>query len=654
MSVILEVFRRSAFVLVSFGAMTPLFAEPQVATPDRQRAAANALRASCTGCHGEKRQRAELNIERALTERPLVRNLEVWENVYERVRSRQMPPEDEDPLEADERAAILRFIEEDMRKFDYSGIRDPGYENARRLTHHEYESSIRDLFGVDVDVIALLPSELKVTSGFDNSANSLFLHSTLVEKYLGVAERVVDLVFREGAGEAERRAIESVFGEAWDRIPEGGEAAERAFREILARVVPRAFRRPMRETEDDELVRVFRVATAAGLDFRSATKKGLEALLVSPYFLFRLEAAGKVGEDQPVEGFDLASRLSYFVWASMPDRELFESARRGDLREGESLDHEIERLLRDSRSRSLGDLFAAQWLGFEHVGSRVRPDPIDNPFMTDSLMLSMQAESARFFAHLVRENRPIEELVNARYTFLNEELAKHYRIDGVEGEELRRVDLETEQRGGIFGQASLLMVTSHPGRTSPVLRGTWILSEVLGTPSPPPPPNVSEFSREVERRDPLSEREKLELHRQKPACSGCHSRIDPLGFSLSNYDRFGRWRDRRGRAQVDARGRLPNWTEFHGPSGLKRVVVEQRLDDLTRQLARKMLAYALGRQLEYYDEPAVRKIVREVAKDGYRFHALVRGVANSYPFRYKRLRAEPDSESPSTSQENRG
>jgi hypothetical protein len=322
----------------------------------------------------------------------------------------------------------------------------------------------------------------------------------------------------------------------------------------------------------------------------------------------------------------------------MPDDRLFELAAAHELSDREVLAGEVQRMIADAKADTLGTRFIAQWLGSQHLGTRVRLDPIDNPWCTNSLMAAMRSETAMFFCSLVRENRPITELVDAEYTYLNEELAKLYRISGVSGAEMRRVNVDPRRRGGIFGHGSLLAVTSFPGRTSPVVRGKWILADVLGTPPPPPPPNVSEFSEEIEDDDRLSFREKLELHRQKPNCYACHSQMDPLGFGLEQFDWFGRYRTRRGRQPIDATGQLPDGAQFTGLAGLKQVIVEQKRDDLVRQLTQKMLSYALGRQLEYYDEPAVRKIIVELSEDQNRMQTLVREIVMSFPFRYKQSR----------------
>lgn len=257
-------------------------------------------------------------------------------------------------------------------------------------------------------------------------------------------------------------------------------------------------------------------------------------------------------------------------------------------------------------------------------------------------MAAMRNETSTFFHALVVENHPIQRLIDADFTFLNEELAKLYRIRGVRGQHIQRVSVKTDRRGGIFGQGSLLAVTSFPYRTSPVVRGKWILTEVLGTPPPLPPPNVSELPEEIEDNEFLTFRQKVELHKRAPNCHACHSQINPLGFSLENYDWFGRWRTKVGRRKVDAHGRWPNGTEFTGVAGLKKVILQERLPDLVRQVTQKMLSYALGRQLEYYDEPAVRKILVALAQNDYRFRTLVHEIVKSYPFRYKNTRTTDD------------
>ncbi|MEE2826793.1 MAG: DUF1588 domain-containing protein, partial [Planctomycetota bacterium] len=250
-------------------------------------------------------------------------------------------------------------------------------------------------------------------------------------------------------------------------------------------------------------------------------------------------------------------------------------------------------------------------------------------------MTAMRSESALFFYSLLRDNHPISRLVDARYTYLNEELASHYRIKGIEGEKMRPVRLKTKIRGGILTHASILSVTSFPDRTSPVVRGHWVLDTLLGTPPPEPPPDVGEIEDDVLERDDLSFREKVEMHSRERRCAACHQEMDPIGFSLENFDNFGRWRTRQYDERINARGRLPDGTVFEGPLGLRDVIVDHRMDDLTRQLAEKLLTYALGRQLEYYDEAALRKIVDQTRQQGDAFQSLLLAIVESYPFLYR-------------------
>jgi hypothetical protein len=406
---------------------------------------------------------------------------------------------------------------------------------------------------------------------------------------------------------------------------------------VLKRFLLRAFRRPATDAELARAVTQYDQARADGSSFEEAIKVVIQTTLISPRFLIKSEHKQDTAGASRINGWELGTRLSYFLWASMPDNRLFELAESGRLSDPDVLHAEVNRMIADEKSETLGSLFAAQWLGSRHLGTRVRMDPIDNPWCTDSLMAAMRDETAMFFHSLVKENQPIRRLIDADYTFMNEELAKHYKFRGVRGRSMQRVSLGDNERGGIFGHGSLLAVTSFPYRTSPVVRGKWILADVLGTPPPPPPPNVSELPEEIEENDRLTFREKLELHRRAPNCYACHSQMDPLGFSLEGYDFFGRARSgRRGpRSSPDVRGQLPNGTTFEGLQGLKQVIVQQRLDDLCKQVSRKLLSYALGRQLEYYDEPALSKIVAAVERDEYRFQTLIHEIVDSYPFQYK-------------------
>ena len=385
----------------------------------------------------------------------------------------------------------------------------------------------------------------------------------------------------------------------------------------------------------NDFLKLVQTALDEGLTLKGAMKRAFAGALISPYFLFKIESHQKTDQAYRISSYELANRLSYFLWASMPDKTLSDLAKENKLQQPEILKEQVIRMLKDPRSEALGSIFCAQWFGYEILGTRVRLDPIDKPWCTDSLMKAMRDESGLFFSSLVRENRPIDDLIKARYTYLNEELAKHYRIRGVQGDHMRRVELYSSKRGGLIGQGSILAITSFPGRTSPVVRGRWILDTLLGTPPPPPPPDVSELSEEIEERDRLSPRQKLELHRDNPKCASCHDQIDPLGFSLENYDYFGRWREKHEGRKIDTQAKLPEGVEFEGPRGLRRALLKSRKDDLRKQLVRKLLAYALGRQLEYYDEATIREVSQKVKASEDRFHTVMFEITSSDAFQMK-------------------
>jgi len=590
----------------------------------------------CYSCHGDNKQEGDLDIEGIIGGRPFVMNKEAWENVLARVQNKEMPPKDEkkQPSRRDFKD-LGAFLDKAINQFDYSKVHNPGYEAAKRLTHNEFNNTMRDLFVVDIRPGDKFPLDLSGKSGFDNSANTLFMQPLLLERYIGAADDVVEAALPAvPETDAQKRAHEMIF----ITRPNHDTNQEEAARQVLDHFMDRAFRRPATVEEVDSIMRHFVDASRNGSNFEESIKRALKVVLVSPNFLIRIEHTSDSPEAFQINDWELASRLSFFLWGSMPDEELFALAASNTLHESEVLAAQVTRMMTDDKAQTLGNTFAAQWLGFDDLGTRIRLDPIDNPWCTDTLMASMRAETAMFFDSLLQENRSITELINAEYTFINEELANHYKMDGIEGEEMRRINLDNPNRGGILANGSVLAVTSAGRRTSPVMRGKWVLETILGTPPPPPPPDVDAgaLDRDLRRNRSLSMREKLELHSAKPRCQGCHARLDPFGLSLENYDYFGRYRSRGRGGPIDSSAVLEDGTEFAGVGGLKMVIVEKRMDDLVRQVSQKMLSYALGRQLEWYDEPAIRDLVAALGENEYRFQTLIFEIATSYPFQQKR------------------
>ncbi len=409
-------------------------------------------------------------------------------------------------------------------------------------------------------------------------------------------------------------------------------------RKILSTLARRAYRRPVTDKDIRTLLRVYEAdRTERGFD--AGIQAALERILVGPEFLFRIERdPANVAPDTVyrISDLELASRLSFFLWSSIPDDQLLDLAESGKLKDPVIFDQQIGRMLNDPRSRTLVTNFAEQWLYLRNIRSKT-PDPELFPEFDENLRDAFQKETELFVESTLRENQSVLRLLDANYTFLNERLARHYGIPNVYGSHFRRVALgpEFDARRGLLGQGSLLTVTSYANRTSVVLRGKWLLDNILGAPPPPPPPNVPSLEESAADGKPLPLRQLMERHRANPACAGCHAAMDPLGFALENFDAIGRWRNADAGTPIDSSGVLPNGTKLDGPSGLRNVLVS-RPEEFVNVVAERMLTYAGGRGLEYYDVPAIRKIVREAARDDYRWLSFISATARSIPFQMRR------------------
>ena len=403
----------------------------------------------------------------------------------------------------------------------------------------------------------------------------------------------------------------------------------------------RAWRRPLSDDETGKLLSFFqRIRQERSFD--SAAKLTFQAILASPKFLFRGELQAHPDNPDavhPIDEYALASRLSYFLWSSMPDSKLTEVAERGDLRK--NLRSEVGRMLSDEKADELTRNFAGQWLQLRNL-ELVAPDTKRFPAWNDELREAMRTETERFFSGIVRDNRSVLEFLDSDYTWLDESLARHYGIDGVKGDAFQRVSLSGEmrkQRGGVVSHASVLTITSNPTRTSAVNRGNWVLENLLGTPPPPPPddvPALEEAAKGKGNSKALTLRQQLEKHREDVNCASCHERMDPIGFGLENFDAIGAWRDREGGQVIDASGELHTGETFNGPAELRRLLVEQKRQAFVRCLSEALLTYALGRGLEYYDKPAVGKIVEHAEDGDFLFHELIYAVVESVPFQKRR------------------
>ncbi len=405
---------------------------------------------------------------------------------------------------------------------------------------------------------------------------------------------------------------------------------------IVTALAHRAYRRPVTKAEVASLVKFVSMAKAEGQTPEQGIQLAIEAMLVSPYFLFRVEHdpnALDPARAHPVSDIELGSRLSYFLWSSMPDEELQGLAESHKLRAPGMLDAQVKRMLADPRASAFADNFAGQWLETRNLDF-VKPDPQKFPAWGPELRDAMKTETRMFFESVLRENRPISDFLDAKYTFLDERLAKHYGIAGVTGPEFRRVELSTDQRGGVLSQAGVLTVSSYPSRTSPVIRGKYVLQNILGTPPPPPPPDVPALD-EAAVGNTGSMRQQLEMHRANATCASCHSRMDVLGFGLENYDAIGRWRTVDGKFPIDSSGTLPGGKSFSGPAEMA-ALLKANLPEFSHCLIEKMLTYALGRGLQRYDRRTVEELNRQLAASGYGLETLVHEITGSLPFQSRR------------------
>jgi len=487
---------------------------------------------------------------------------------------------------------------------------------------------------------------------FEGSEDDLIkpIEHTLADTQIGVGYGVTTLPHLrniaivgpfEVTGVSDHPARRAIFSCRPTAVNEDGPCARR----ILERLAAQAYRRPVSPRDVDELMPFYEQGAKAG-GFEGGVRTALQAMLSSLHFLFRAEttpATARAGTIYRINDVDLASRLSFFLWGTIPDAELIDAARRGELSRPAVFERQVRRMLADRRSEALATRFASQWLRLQDL-DKVEPDALSFPYFDETLASAMTRETELFFDHLVRADRPALELLSADYTFVNERLARHYGIAGISGTEFRKISYPDDKRRGLLGHGSILTLTSHGNRTSPVLRGKWVLEVLLGSPPPPPPIDVPDLEETSEAKDGRfrSVAEQLALHRENPSCSSCHNVIDPIGLALDNFDVTGSWRIKDRGVPVDPSGELYDGTPIKGAGDLRAALIA-RSDIVLSHLTEMLMAYALGRRVEHYDMPTIRRIVREAKAGDYRLSSLILGVARSDAFRTAMVDASPSS-----------
>lgn len=579
----------------------------------------------CIECHGNRRTKGGLNLEPALKNPGESSASRKWLQAFANVNAHDMPPDDSDQPAPEERQRFL----DSLNKVKYLSAKDPGPFVIRRLTKVEYGNTLHDLFGVDRAVAKELPDEV-AGQGYLNSLSPM-----QTEQYLEIANEVLNRILA-APGKPPTEAQNRLLGEP----PVAGEDEREAAKKTARTLAGKAYRRPASEAEVETLVAVYDLGRKNQLDHSAALRLVFKAVLVSPQFLFITPAQEAAAGQKivPVDDYQLASRLSYLLWSTVPDEALLSLAEAGKLREPEVLKTQVKRMLADRRSRALFDGFGAQWLSLTSLDGKTF-DPKKFPQMNPALRKAMYDEARLFFDSIVQGNRSVVAFVDSDYTFLNETLAKVYGLDQeVTGPQMRKVKLTNGNRGGILGMPGILATTSFPNRTSAVNRGVWVLEQVLGEHVPPAPANVPALEKQDKKQVAnLTLRQRTELHRTDAVCANCHKILDPIGFGLENFDAIGRWRDKDDTGgAIDAAGELPGGKHFSTPKELK-TLIAARKDDLARNLTEKLLAYALCRQLEGYDKIVVDQLMKTIAKDGYRMQTLITEVVTSYPFLNRRV-----------------
>jgi Protein of unknown function (DUF1592)/Protein of unknown function (DUF1588)/Protein of unknown function (DUF1585)/Protein of unknown function (DUF1595)/Protein of unknown function (DUF1587)/Planctomycete cytochrome C len=583
----------------------------------------------CLNCHSSTKHKGDVDLEKLPTTD--VDFLEVWENARNALAAQEMPPPEKPQPSTAERDAVIAWID---RLLDGPGgdtPTDPGWVTVHRLTRTEFNRTIKDLIGVDGNPADAFPADSAGGSGaFDNQSDTLYVSPILMERLLEVSLSVIERAKPERLGiVAPEKDKKGAITPVMQR-----KAAELS----LTAFLPRAWRRPVPKAEVQTLLKVYdRAAKKNNVTHDDSLRLTYAAALTSPNFIFRVEQ-GKPGTEPYALGpYDIANRLSYFLWSTMPDEALFKAAEDGSLSKPEGIAAQVTRMLADPKAEILPRQFMGQWLGTDELASGLGPDPKLIKGYSTSLRSSMIAEPAVFMQRLLSANGALTDLIDCNYVYVNGELADHYGLSGARGDGFTKLTVDDGRRGGLITMAGVLAITSRPSRTSPVIRGKWILQELLSYPPPPPPPNVPPLPEAEDGKPNVGTlRQRLERHRADPNCNSCHQRIDPLGFGLENYDAIGRWRTRGDHGEgLDTVGTMPSGETFDGPKQLK-ALLKTRQERVMQTLIERMLTYALGRPIERFDRSTVRLIGKNLAADQYHAQTLIREVALSLPFRFKR------------------
>lgn len=598
--------------------------EPVAApTPDPWLRASALLEKHCYECHQPDNQEGNLDLKKYNSVESIIADRHMWDTVRQRVFAGEMPPRDHEPMPVEDRQWLAEWVQITFRDIACQGKPQPGPNFLRRLNRNQYSNSIRDLLGIHFDAGHSLPIDGAGGEGFDNAAETLFLSPIHGEKYLEAAKEALDYSAKD---ESSRRLI-------FNKFPDDNTSAEQAAEAVLRHFARRAFRRPATDLEIEKLMKLYRAGTERQQTYEQAVYYALQGVLVSPQFLFLVEPPIEGTEPQPIDPYSFATRLSYFLWDSIPDKELMERADDGSILKEEVYRAQVARMLTSPKVRPMAESFIGQWLGTREIGRQIKPDTKMFRQFDDELAAAFREEPVLLFQHILQEDRSIIEFIDSDYIFVNGETYGFYGLKENRPENLVQNLIKCQLppghiRGGVITMAGPLTVSSYPNRTSPVLRGKWVLETILGATPPNPPPNIEPLSEKPEDKAGKTLRQRLEIHRENPTCAACHATLDPIGFGLENFDAIGRYREKDNGLPIDASGELSSGETFQNATELKKLVL-QRKDQFVRHFTVKMLGYALGRGLVDSDYCIVDQLVADLKQHDYKVQRLILGILQS-------------------------
>jgi len=603
----------------------------------------------CIQCHNTNQPKGGVNIDNYKEQARVIKDGQFWLKVLDQIKTRSMPPKQEPRLSEIDYHQLVNgintILQNSLRE------RSPGRVVIRRLSHSEYHYTILDLLQVDFDAKKYFPSDGSGGGGFDNQARALFFTPLKLERYYDASDVIIEETLKDRNKWA--AIVPFTYKQYWwQRFGNWAKSLimkdyreinspEQAAEKILVPFATKAYRRFLKEDEKSKLIDLFQTvyiqkdSVENPQRFDESLAQVFKSILVSPHFLYRAEEEPEKTGSYPLNNFEVATRLSYFLWSSMPDQELFDLANTGKLADTTALEGQVRRMLADPKSKRLAESFAVQWLGISKLlDDQPMADPELYPDFDQRIRKALYQESIEYFYYVLSKSKNMLDLIHSNYAILNKDLADFYCIDGVKGEEFQKTNLKDSRRGGVLGMGSVLAATSFPLRTSPVLRGKWVMEQLLGISAPPPPPLVAELTTDKATHEALGLRKILEAHRSKPECQSCHQKMDPLGLGLENFDPTGRWRERYEKVAVDPSGVLSDGRPFAGPGELKILLMTEQ-SKFARNISSKMLSYALGRSIIFTDEPALAHLEATLTNNHFDPELFIIELVKSYPFRMK-------------------